>query len=90
MTHLDGLDNCPLHRDTPFGIRGVSQSQFSIARHYGGIKFRGQSYTYCPDTDELIRDDVLRWKHQQERAEKVSKVESLPGQQELKEENPHA
>jgi len=59
---LTGLDDCPLHRKTPFGIEGVSQGQFSIARHYGGIKYNGDEYTYLPLTDELIRDDVLKWK----------------------------
>jgi len=39
---------------------GVSRTQLSIARHYGGIVFNGQSYTYMPATDELIRDDVLK------------------------------
>jgi hypothetical protein len=53
--------DCPLSRDTPFGITNVSHTQLSIARHYGGIGFNGQKYTYLPLTDELIRDDVLRW-----------------------------
>lgn len=62
MTHLDDLEKCPLHRRTPFGITNVTATQFSIARYYGAVKFNGDSYTYLPDTDELIRDDVLRWK----------------------------
>jgi len=60
-THLDGLAGCPLDRSTPFGMTNVSTTQLSIARHYGGIKFNGARYTYFPDTDELVRDDVLRW-----------------------------
>ena len=61
-SHLEGLEDCPLHRKTPFGITGVSRSQFSIARHYGGINYNGERYTYFCSTDELVRDDVLKWK----------------------------
>jgi hypothetical protein len=58
---LSDIRDCGLHRRTPYGITNVTMTQFSIARHYGGIKFNGESYTYLPNTDELIRDDVLRW-----------------------------
>ncbi len=61
MISLADITDCPLDRSTPFGVRGVSNSQFSIARYYGGVTFNGQRYTYLPETDELIRDDVLRW-----------------------------
>lgn len=60
-TGLFGLDECPLHRKTPYGMTNVSMTQLSIARHYGGIKYNGESYTYLPKTDELIRNDVLKW-----------------------------
>lgn len=66
---LGGLDECPLHRKTPFGICNVRMTQFSIARFYGGIKFNGETFTYLPDTDELIRDDVLRWRVKQLKGE---------------------
>jgi hypothetical protein len=69
-TALFGIDQCPLHRKTPFGIRNVSMTQLSIARHYGGIKYNGEAYTYIPKTDELIRDDVLKW--QRKNAKKYS------------------
>lgn len=62
-SHLNDLDGCTLHRRTPYGITNVQMTQFSIARIYGAIKFNGERYTYLPDTDELIRDDVLKWKH---------------------------
>lgn len=67
MSILEGLEACPLHRRTPFGIVGVTRTQFSIARFYGSIKFNGEMYTYFPDSDELIRDDVLKWKKNPER-----------------------
>jgi hypothetical protein len=53
MRHLD--------RSTPFIFSGVSNTQLSIARHYGVINFQGQTYTYFPATDELIRDNVLKF-----------------------------
>lgn len=49
-----------MNRDSPYMIKGVSESQFSPARHYGGMKFNGSSYIYCPNTDEMVRDDVLK------------------------------
>lgn len=58
---LFGLAECPLHRRTPFGMTNVSMTQLSIARHYGGITFQGEEYTYIPTTDELIRNDVMKW-----------------------------
>lgn len=39
--------------------RHVSQTQLIIARHHGGITTNNRHYTYFPETDELIRDDVL-------------------------------
>ena len=70
---LIGLDDCPLHRKTPFGIAGVSQTQLSIARYYGAINFNGFKYIYNPLTDELIRQDVLKWKTKNENAKKKTK-----------------
>lgn len=70
---LVGLDECPLHRNQPFGICNVRMTQFSIARFAGGIVFNGEAYTYLPDTDELIRDDVLRWRVKQLKAKPEKK-----------------
>lgn len=66
MSHLtqpeiDALQLSKLDRGAAFLIRGVSSSQLSIARHYGGCTFQGRNYTYMPLTDELIRDDVVKW-----------------------------
>ena len=44
----------------PEKIYHVSQTQLSIARHYGGLTFQGYSYTYNPNEDSLTRDDVLK------------------------------
>ena len=67
------LQDAGLDRKSPFMIRCVSQTQFSIARHYGGVVFKGQHYyTYLPATDELIRDDVAKWLAKHRRAERKS------------------
>jgi hypothetical protein len=75
------LDDCPLHRDSPYGVTNVSHTQLSIARYYGTINFNGFKYIYYPDTDELIREDVMRWKAKQLKAKHKKQNENL--QQEL-------
>ena len=42
----------------PDEIHHVSQSQFSVARHFGGCSYMGQSYIYDAGQDRLIRRDV--------------------------------
>lgn len=49
-----------LSQATAWLYRNVSQTQLSIARLTMGCKISGQHYVYCPPTDELIRDDVLK------------------------------
>lgn len=44
----------------PERIYGVSQSQFSIARYYGGCKAYGVDYHYDANSDSLIRMDIWR------------------------------
>lgn len=48
----------------PEEIHDVSQSMFSIARYYGGIKFNGEQYVYDPTRDVLIRADILKARKQ--------------------------
>jgi uncharacterized protein YbjQ (UPF0145 family) len=62
---------CDLPKDAPYIITGVSTSIFSVARHYGGMKFQGYRYTYDPVRDELIRNDVLKWLTQQAKQQKA-------------------
>ena len=64
--------------DTPIRpeeIHNVSHSQFSIARHFGGIRFNGAGYTYDPTRDVLIRDDVLKARAAAERKAKRAAAE---------------
>ena len=56
----------------PEEIHGVSMSQFSIARHYGGIQYQGHYYAYDPVRDVLTRADVL--KARAKAAKKVAKA----------------
>jgi hypothetical protein len=81
----DALRTCGLHTNTIYVIRGVMNTQFSIARHYGGCKIGNDYYTYLPPTDELIRDDVHRWliKRRKAAAEAKAKVKRIDEQGEL-------
>ncbi len=58
QTELDAVQHAD--RKTPYLIRGVSQSYFSVARYYGGATFNGSSYIYFAATDELVRDDIVK------------------------------
>ena len=58
---LAAVQSSGLDPFTPYVIGGVSQSQLSIARHYGGCTYGGREYYYIPTTDELIREDVVKW-----------------------------
>lgn len=50
----------------------VSQSQMSIARHFGGMKVNGKRYIYDPTTDALIRDDVAKREAKAAKAKKAT------------------
>lgn len=55
------IDLCmDLSHDTPFIIAGVTHSIMSTARHYGACVYNGRDYTYITETDELVRDDVMK------------------------------
>lgn len=77
---LQALRAAPLSKTTPFAIAGVSTGQLSVARHYGGCRFGGQGYSYIPTTDELVRDDVVRWLARHRKAQaKVGAGETVQG-----------
>ncbi len=56
----------------PETIPNVSQTQLSIARHFGGIKVNGTEYHYDADSDTLIRLDI--WKTRLKDAKQRSKL----------------
>lgn len=74
---LTDLDDCPLHRKSPYGITNVSMTQFSVARYYGGMNFNGSLYIYNPPTDELIREDVLKWRNKELKSKRKKKQNNL-------------
>ena len=73
MSLMNRVMASKLSRDTPFLMRQVSATQLSISRHYGGCKFNGEHYTYLPLTDELIRDDVLKFVNKLRKSPKKAK-----------------
>ena len=70
---IDAMNASSRNRTTPFLIRSVSQTQLSIARHYGVLKYNGQDYTYLDDSDELVRDDVLKFVHKLRKPKRAKK-----------------
>lgn len=74
-SELLALNASTLPRDAPFAIQGVSHGMFSVARHYGGMKYNGHRYNYIPTTDELIRDDVIKWLAKHRKANKPTEPE---------------
>lgn len=44
----------------PIFITGVSNTQLSIARHYGGINYNGCTYKYIPSKDALVHEKYTR------------------------------
>lgn len=67
------LKDCKLHKNTPFVITNVSNTQLSVARFYGFIKYMEEEYIYNHNTDELIRKDVLKWNMEREKQSKNNK-----------------
>lgn len=72
---IERLQTAGLPEDAPFIIQGVSQSLYSVARHYGGATIQKRHYLYIPPTDELIREDVLKlvqkWRKEKPEAAKA-------------------
>ena len=58
--HQTAIKN-QFRKDARVAISRVSYTQFSIARHYGGCTIDGKTYTYFPQDDLLVRDDVVKF-----------------------------
>lgn len=67
---LDALRKSKLPYRPPYMIQDVSRTFFSPARYYIRIKFEGHHYTYFRESDTLIREDVLRWLEDRQKAQK--------------------
>ena len=56
------LAHFPVKLDQPPRFMcGISNTQLSVARHYGACTYNGAAYTYADDSDALVRNDVLAW-----------------------------
>ena len=80
---IDALQETKLDRATPFAISGVSNTQLSVARYFGGCKFQGRNYLYLPETDELLRDDVVKWLKKYRKAQEVDDLVAVDRQTDL-------
>lgn len=70
----------------PEEIHGVSNTQLSVARHFGGCKFQAASYHYDASRDVLVRMDVWQKRMHEDsaagraaRAAEKAKWEALRG-----------
>jgi len=75
------LQSSGLCQKTPYAIQGVSSGQLSVCQHFGGCRVQGVMYSYLPETDELVRVDVVRWlKNYRKDADKKAVAEGLEKQ----------
>ena len=56
---------CPLHKGSAHVIKNVSKTALVHAIKHSTIMINRERYTYLPDSDELVRDDVLAWRDYQ-------------------------
>jgi hypothetical protein len=68
--------------EAPEKIFGWLDTQLSIARHYGGMKFRGASYVidFADPDQPLVRQDVFQ---AEKKAKKAPKEKQKPKMNEL-------
>lgn len=75
---LCAIQNTELSRDTPFLIQAVTGSYFSVARMFGRATVQGWGYKYFPETDELVRHDVVKWAERRRRfSAKLQQAEAV-------------
>jgi len=70
--HADAL-KAKFGKDASIAYSNVSQTQLSIARHYGGCKIQGHQFFYNAADDSLIREDVGIWLENKMRTSKKGK-----------------
>lgn len=73
IEEIEAADLSELHKRTPYAITGVQHTQLSVARHYGGISYNGESYTYVPAEDVLVRADVVKYLAKKRKAKEKAK-----------------
>lgn len=75
---LAAIDRLLNPQEPPERIYGWMDSQLSVARHYGSMKYQGHDYviSYNEDRQPLVRTDVLKRENQhkaaQAKAERVA------------------
>ena len=80
-SELEALQLTDLSRETPFLIGHVKSGYFSVARIAMGAVIQGWHYTYMPPTDELVRDDVVKWVQRKRRFDALkAKAEAVQEQ----------
>ncbi len=47
----------------PLAYANVTDTQLSVARHFGGASINGRAFYYVAETDELLRSDLFKWLH---------------------------
>lgn len=45
----------------PLAYANVTDTQLSVARHFGGASINNRAFYYVAETDELLRADVFKW-----------------------------
>lgn len=78
---LATIDRLIKPQEPPERIYGWLDSQLSLARHYGGLKYQGHDYqiAYLEDHQPLVRVDVLAREAKQAKA--ARKAQKLAAQQ---------
>lgn len=71
---LAWLEKQPAWITAPLAITDHHSSFFILAKHTGSCKISGELYTYLKDTDELIRDDILKLVNRRRREAKKAKI----------------
>lgn len=66
--------------DAPERILHIRQTQFSIARFYGGCTFKGHHYVYNPQDDSLTRYDIFQAEAKKRREEKAAERKAKRGE----------
>ena len=80
-SEIEALQLTDLSRAVPFLIVRVKSTQFSVARIAMGAVIQGWHYTYMPPTDELVRDDVVKWVQRKRRFDALkAKAEAVQEQ----------
>ena len=60
-THIPDIQHCNISGKDPYIIYDVTNSDYSLATIHKRVRIGKSIYHYMPDTNELIRRDVIVW-----------------------------